>query len=151
MTGPADDLQELGESWPGAPKLRFRKTGHQESFLSLPLLFLFCFFSPSLLSIPFSTAFWKNCGLEIRLPTFDLTALGSLLRGPSCRSQQNCEKEKKNSRCCRLLCRQRAGPAVWLRRESIYILGMPRSWLGLSCTVLCEHGQWKVWSPGQKV
>lgn len=98
MTGPADDLQELGESWPGTPKLRFRKTGHQESFLSLPLLFLFCFFFPLPSFHPFlSCSQKKNCGLEIRLPTFDLTALGSLLRGLSCRSQQNCEKEKKKT------------------------------------------------------
>lgn len=62
------------------------------SFLC-PFYFCFVFFPPSLLSIPFSPAFWKNCGLEIRLPTFDLTALGSLLRGLSCRSQQNCEKK----------------------------------------------------------
>lgn len=135
MTGPKDGLQELGESWLGTLKLWFRKTGHQESFLSLPLCFCFVFppFFPFLsLSLSISIKLWSG---KAWLPTFDLVVLCSLLGGGGecgcCWSQQNCEKPQ----CCRPLRRQREGPAIWLRRESIYILNMPWSWHGLSSTI----------------
>lgn len=111
-------------------------------FFPLPSFhpFLSCFLK-KLRSWNTSSHLWFNCPR--------LFVAGSELQESA--ELRKRKKKTQNSRCCRLLRRQRAGPAVWLRRESIYILGMPRSWLGLSCTVLCEHGQWKVWSPGQKV
>lgn len=112
MTGLKDGLQELKEFWLGTLELWFRKTGQQESFLSLPFCFylIFPLFPFLSLLLSHSIKLWsgKTC-----LPTFDLVFLavcwGSVLL-------ESAELYKRTMSgcllCCSPLCRQRGGPAT---------------------------------------